>query len=350
MVSHFAGEVEYNVRNFLEKNRDTINESLKTILGSSEQALMKKLLKARAEEAAPSEGAKPGRMIGGRMVGGGGAGARGVRGGGGGGSVAQRKEDKRSLGSQFKMQLMELVGLIESGKAHYVRCIKPNGERRPHTFEAPSVIRQLRCSGVTETVRARRAGWPVSHAFEDFVNRYKEVYMSLSHTKTPPTDMMPILKFFLSSEDEWRVGTSKIFLRDQSSSLLEEKYKMYRLNCKLLLQARVRAVLQCNRYRKWAGASVLIQRNLRMWSAINNRKRVTAAMRIIQRAARVQVASGLFRAQCRAARQLEASLRHTKRRRQHAAAVVGACRMKVCILFVISILISCIAYIYESHF
>jgi len=264
--------------------------------------------------------------------------------------VAQRKEDKRSLGSQFKMQLMELVGLIESGKAHYVRCIKPNGERRPHTFEAPSVIRQLRCSGVTETVRARRAGWPVSHAFEDFVNRYKEVYMSLSHTKTPPTDMMPILKFFLSSEDEWRVGTSKIFLRDQSSSLLEEKYKMYRLNCKLLLQARVRAVLQCNRYRKWAGASVLIQRNLRMWSAINNRKRVTAAMRIIQRAARVQVASGLFRAQCRAARQLEASLRHTKRRRQHAAAVVGACRMKVCILFVISILISCIAYIYESHF
>jgi hypothetical protein len=54
----------------------------------------------------------------------------GVRGGGGGRSIAQRKEDKRSLGSQFKMQLGELVGLIESGRAHYVRCIKPNGLRR----------------------------------------------------------------------------------------------------------------------------------------------------------------------------------------------------------------------------
>jgi len=156
VVSHFAGEVEYNVRNFLEKNRDTINESLKTILNSSEQALVKKLLKARAaaaEESAPAEGAKTGgRIIGGRVVGGS-TGARGVRGGAGAGSIAQRKEDKRSLGSQFKMQLNELVGLIESGKAHYVRCIKPNGERRPHTFDAPSVIRQLRCSGVTETVR-----------------------------------------------------------------------------------------------------------------------------------------------------------------------------------------------------
>ena len=87
-------------------------------------------------------------------------------------------------GSQFKMQLSELVGLIESGRAHYVRCIKPNGLRRPHTFEAPSVIRQLRCSGVTETVRARRAGWPVSHAFQDFVNRYSEVYMALSKVRS----------------------------------------------------------------------------------------------------------------------------------------------------------------------
>ena len=334
VVSHFAGEVEYNVRNFLEKNRDNINESLKTILNSSEQPLMKKLLKARAagaEDVAPAEGAKTGgRMIGGRVVGGS-TGARGVRGGAGAGSIAQRKEDKRSLGSQFKMQLNELVGLIESGKAHYVRCIKPNGERRPHTFDAPSVIRQLRCSGVTETVRARRAGWPVSHAFEDFVNRYKEVYMSLSKSKTAPTDMMPILKFFLSSPDEWRVGTSKVFLRDQSSSLLEEKYKTYRFMCKLLIQARVRTVLQLNRYRKWAGASLSIQKNFRMWSAVNHRKRVTAAMRVIQRAARALAASRRFRAQCRAARMLAAVLRRSKRRRLHVAAVVGACRVKAAV-------------------
>ena len=42
-MSHFAGEVEYSVRSFLEKNRDTINESLKTILSGSEQPLMKKV-------------------------------------------------------------------------------------------------------------------------------------------------------------------------------------------------------------------------------------------------------------------------------------------------------------------
>ncbi len=41
-------------------------------------------------------------------------------------SVTQRQADKRSLGAQFKQQLSELVKLIESGRAHYVRCVKPN--------------------------------------------------------------------------------------------------------------------------------------------------------------------------------------------------------------------------------
>ncbi len=40
-------QVEYNVRSFLEKNRDTINESLKTVLNGSEQMLMRKLLISR---------------------------------------------------------------------------------------------------------------------------------------------------------------------------------------------------------------------------------------------------------------------------------------------------------------
>ena len=327
VVSHFAGEVEYSVRSFLEKNRDTINESLKTILSGAEQPLMKKLLVARADDDAGAPGAGGARSAGGRSTGARTVGARG----GARGAVAQRKEDKRSLGSQFKLQLAELVGLIESGRAHYVRCVKPNSIRRAHTFEAPSVIRQLRCSGVTETVRARRAGWPVSHEFSAFINRYKEVYMSLAKKRTAPDGIEPILRFFLSSTDEWRVGTSKVFLRDQSSSLLEERYKVYRINCKLLLQARVRAVLQHARYRKWAGASVVIQKNFRMWSAVAWRTRVSAAMRALQKAARARVARLGFRSRREGAQTLQARARRAWRRREHAAGIKSAVRLKAAV-------------------
>jgi myosin heavy subunit len=47
VCTSFSTQVEYNVRSFLEKNRDTINESLKTVLNGSEQMLMRKLLISR---------------------------------------------------------------------------------------------------------------------------------------------------------------------------------------------------------------------------------------------------------------------------------------------------------------
>ena len=52
-------------------------------------------------------------------------------------AVAQRQADKRSLGFQFKQQLMELVKLIESGKAHYVRCAPPPHTHKPQRRHSP---------------------------------------------------------------------------------------------------------------------------------------------------------------------------------------------------------------------
>ncbi|EKX40396.1 hypothetical protein GUITHDRAFT_75545, partial [Guillardia theta CCMP2712] len=159
VISHFAGEVEYTVTLFLEKNRDTINESLKTVLKSSQHALIRTIMQESNAD-----------------------------------DTDKRQQDKRSLGFQFKQQLQELVSLIESGKAHYVRCVKPNNDRKSHCFEAPNVIRQLRCSGVTETVRARRAGWPVSYTFADFVSRYGEVYVSSARCRNSSYDHTKILE------------------------------------------------------------------------------------------------------------------------------------------------------------
>ena len=45
-------------------------------------------------------------------------------------------------------------------------------------------------------------------------------------------------RFLLGSDDDWRMGHTKIFLRDAASALLEERYKVFKLSCKLLLQAR----------------------------------------------------------------------------------------------------------------
>jgi len=297
VVSHFAGEVEYNVYAFLEKNRDTINDSLRSVLRSSQQPLMAMLLEGAGQDDEGAGESKPGRVVGGRRVGGASRVAAGAK-SRGASSVTQRQADKRSLGAQFKQQLSELVKLIESGRAHYVRCVKPNSLRKAHTFEAGNVLRQLRCSGVTETVRARRAGWPVSHTFADFVSRYGEVYCQTKKgAKRPAADECePILEFFIGDKDAWRVGKKKVFVRDGASSLLEEKYKTYRLNCKLLLQARAKATLQRIRYLKMEGAAIAVQKSQRMWMAVAARKAKMSALRKLQNAVRALAARRTHRA------------------------------------------------------
>jgi hypothetical protein len=35
---------------------------------------------------------------------------------------------------------------------HYVRCIKPNPQKKPALFDKPQVLHQLRCGGVLESV------------------------------------------------------------------------------------------------------------------------------------------------------------------------------------------------------
>ena len=320
VISHFAGEVEYNITSFLEKNRDNINDSLRNVLRSSQQPLIAILLSADTSPGGADAGdadEKPGRVVGGRRVGGASRAGGASRGAAGGrGAAATRQADKRSLGFQFKQQLSELVKLIESGRAHYVRCVKPNSVRKAHSFEAGNVLRQLRCSGVTETVRARKAGWPVSHVFADFVTRYSEVYYMTKKGAKRPTDPLPILEFFLKDPDQWRMGTTKVFVRDGASSLLEEKYKTYRLECKLRLQARAKASLQRTRYLKMEGAAISVQKNYRMWAAVAARKLKMSALVTLQRVAKGRVAARRWRVMREAAKAAQAAMRKVCMRRE----------------------------------
>ena len=77
-----------------------------------------------------------------------------------------------SVASQFSSQLSSLRSRIDATVPHYIRCLKPNDDMVPDTFDQTMIVDQLRCGGVLEAVRVSRAGYPTRYPHDVFVARY----------------------------------------------------------------------------------------------------------------------------------------------------------------------------------
>jgi myosin-7 len=80
-------------------------------------------------------------------------------------------------------------------------------------------VRQLRYSGMMETIRIRRAGYPIRHSYPDFVDRYRFLINGImpSHKENCPVAAGKICKEVLQNAD-YQLGKTKVFLKVHSLS------------------------------------------------------------------------------------------------------------------------------------
>lgn len=78
---------------------------------------------------------------------------------------------------------------LRKSSPRYIRCIKPNPVFTPHDFESIDVLKQLRCAGMLEAIRIRKAGYSIRIIFKDFNRRYRPVLKGeASHFDSKPRD------------------------------------------------------------------------------------------------------------------------------------------------------------------
>lgn len=150
-VLHYAGEVQYNIANFAEKNRDSTNNDMRELLAKSSNRLLKDLMEGSSggEGALSSRGSfnegsreasssnitnsnkktkKQATPTNG--------GARTVH-------VSKLKED--SISKQFSSSLRLLCETLDNTDPHFVRCMKPNSSKIPNALNALELRTQV-CS------------------------------------------------------------------------------------------------------------------------------------------------------------------------------------------------------------
>uniref|UniRef100_A0A671TT54 Myosin VIIA n=1 Tax=Sparus aurata TaxID=8175 RepID=A0A671TT54_SPAAU len=179
---------------------------------------------------------------------------------------------KRSptLSSQFKRSLEMLMRTLSVCQPFFVRCIKPNELKKPMIFDRELCIRQLRYSGMMETIRIRRAGYPIRYTFAEFVERYRVLIRSyFSFQEDLRGTCQKIILARLGKHDDWQIGKTKIFLKDHHDMQLEIERDTAITDKVILIQKAVRGLKERTNFLRLKSAVTFIQK---VWRGYQCRK------------------------------------------------------------------------------
>ncbi|XP_058889481.1 unconventional myosin-X-like isoform X2 [Acipenser ruthenus] len=263
-IKHYAGEVLYDARGILEKNRDTFRDDILNMVKDSRLDFIYDLFE-RVASRNNEETLKMG--------------------------TARRKP---TVSSQFRDSLHSLMATLSTSNPFFVRCIKPNMQKAPNKFDPEVVLNQLRYSGMLETVKIRRAGFPVRRQFQDFYTRYK---MLLKVKGTPGDDKgkcTVLLKSYDCAKTEWQLGKTKVFLKEALEQRLEKDREEARRKAGMVIRAHVLRYVARKHYQKVLASAVTIQKNYRahLWRRLF--LRVRSATVVLQKHHRGQLARSLY--------------------------------------------------------
>ena len=80
-----------------------------------------------------------------------------------------------SITVQFKAQIKDLMTTLRKCSPHYVRCIKPNEEKKPGLVNPERVLHQVQYLNIKENVMVRRAGFCFRMPYRLFASRFKAI-------------------------------------------------------------------------------------------------------------------------------------------------------------------------------
>ena len=206
IIKHYAQDVEYDTIGFLEKTKQSFGTQMLRMMQCSNQKEYRNLF-IETEDQQNSNG--------------------------------RGRSSKRSVGIEFRNALSKLMADLKQTErlytyslfvcnvycrvyiAHYVRCIKPNENKKFDEFNGISVLRQLKCSGVLATVRIRSGGFPNRRPFKEFIQRYLVLAPEVPRKGGARVVIGEMCKLLSIDKTEYRLGISKIFLKDKVFHRLE---------------------------------------------------------------------------------------------------------------------------------
>ncbi|XP_021814766.1 myosin-11 isoform X1 [Prunus avium] len=253
-IVHYAGEVQYQSDQFLDKNKDYIVPEHRDLLSASKCSFVAGLFPSLTEEAAKSS-------------------------------------KFSSISSRFKLQLQHLMETLNATEPHYIRCIKPNNVLKPAIFENINVVQQLHSGGVLEAVRIKCAGYPTYRSFFEFLTRFRILAPEVLKMDFPENEACEKILEKMGLKG-YQIGKTKVFLRAGQMAELDAKRALMLGDSAKVIQRRGRTHITRRKYVSIQEASICVQSFCRgelVRKLYKLKKRVNAVVKI-QKTARKRLA------------------------------------------------------------
>ncbi|XP_065559306.1 unconventional myosin-XV-like isoform X1 [Artemia franciscana] len=251
-IKHYAGLVWYSVDGFLDKNRDTLRIDVLDLLISSEISMISKMFQElkRNNEASKSANRSDGRFI-------------------------TMKPRTPTVSARFHDSLTTLLESMSKCNPWFVRCLKPNSDKIPMKFDMPVVLEQLRYTGMLETIRIRKTGYPVRMRYSHFAERFRCLVPVRIPKGAPSKEICRVvLDRDPRNRDHYQLGTSKVFMREPLQQKMEKERLVLQNAAAIKIQTAVRGHLARRRYKLMKNSAVKIQAEVRGFIARKRYKRL----------------------------------------------------------------------------
>ncbi|RZF45163.1 hypothetical protein LSTR_LSTR007126 [Laodelphax striatellus] len=225
-IRHYAGDVIYDIKGFLDKNRDTLFQDFKRLLFNSRNDVIRLMWPEGAQD------------------------------------ITKTTKRPQTAGTLFKNSMIALVKTLASKEPFYVRCIKPNEEKSPCLMDDERVEHQVRYLGLLENIRVRRAGFAHRQRYDRFLKRYKMIsqFTWPNFRNGSDEDAVRHLIEEKGFSADVKYGHTKIFIRNPNTLFSLEAMRAELIDgIVILIQKQMRGLLCRLRYRKMKAALAIIQ-------------------------------------------------------------------------------------------
>ncbi|XP_043547126.1 unconventional myosin-XVI [Chiloscyllium plagiosum] len=241
-IMHYAGKVTYDLTGAIEKNKDSLSQSLFFVMKTSENVVIHQFFQSKLTQTGSLiplhhhlslRGSKALMLSQNRC------------------STSRSKGPKKfldlnskflkkktaatflqrlerggptTLASQLRSSIRDIMGKLQNSTPHFVHCIKPNTSRQANMFDNFYVSAQLQYIGVLEMVKMIRHGYPLRLSFNDFLTRYRILAdIILGDRKKLSAEEKCCLILQRCKLQGWQMSQSEVLMKHWQADYLNEQ-------------------------------------------------------------------------------------------------------------------------------